>query len=414
MRQKAFLLFSISLLAILLGGAFASAVGFGNLPNNREIIFMPGGEVRVPFYVINGERLSVSASSNAAFDPATLGTPLDDNINAYVSVDDGAPLTGPRQVEVVFRFPEHMRPGTYPVDVYATDSKPTSDAATVATVATVKFRLTVWVLSPDPLIAIEGVSSEPVAEGLDANATVWFVSRTVQDLQAVVTVEVRKDNITLARATARPIALPSGKRDSALVVLPTEELVGGEYELLATVAYADTSAQAGGILKIGTLHVGIPSHSTELQFNATNQFTFNITNQWNRELKDVYATVRLNGKEKTTASLDIPPFGQTPYEIYFDRDEALAPGPAVVEVVVTFKDYDTRSGQYADKQETFSLPVTIATPPIAEQPIALRDIIVWGLGIAVLGLIIVVFVIVRRREPPQQPTAAPPLTGNAP
>jgi len=390
------------LLCFSLSALSVAAVGFGDLPGNREVIYRPGTEVRIPFYVINGEHIDVTLSTAAPQHPETIGTPEDDNIVSYAAIADPAPRTGDRIVEVVFRFPDHqLRPGTYPVDVYATDVRDIG-GATVTAVATVKFRLTVWVLSPEPLIHVTGVSAEPIAEGLRADATVWYISRTLQDLTATTEVRVMKGNSTLATATGDPRLLPSGKADTATLSLPTEGLAGGEYEMYATVRYGDAAEGGPAVLKIGTLHVAIPSYTGELRYNETNRFRFNVSNQWNRELKKVYASLSLGAQEKTTASLDIPPFGQTEYEVYFDRDDGLLPGPAVMNATVTFQDYDTRQGQYVDKTESFGLPVSIVVPPAVEQPLALRDVLTWGLGIAVIALLALLFALRRRRTPPVQ------------
>ena len=120
-HSRAALLLTLILMGSLLFAPVALGVGFGNPPGNRESIFRPGTEVRVPFLVINGEHLQVTASTLQTADPSTLGTPGDDNIMAYVSIDDDAPGTGPRPIEVVFRFPDHeMKPGTYPSELHAT------------------------------------------------------------------------------------------------------------------------------------------------------------------------------------------------------------------------------------------------------------------------------------------------------
>ncbi len=414
-HQRAALLLALLFAGSLLFAPAALGVGFGNPPGNREIIFRPGTEVRVPFLVINGEHLQVTASTLQTADPSTRGTPDDDNIMDYVRIDDNAPGTGPRPIEVVFRFPDHeMKPGTYPIDIHATDYVADSSGATITAVATVKLRLTVWVLSPDPLVHVQSVWAPPIAEGLQANASVTYLSRTTQDLTATASVRVVDENGTvLAQASAPSRALASGTTATDSIIIPTENLAGGDYNLYAAVRYADKTAEGGpGILKIGTLHVGIPAHTTEFTYNTTNRFRFTVENQWNRALQEVYATVNSGPQQKKTASLDIPPFGTTEYEVYFDRDERLLPGPASVMATVTFRDYNTVTGQYEPRAEQFTLPVTVLPPPVEERPaITLTGVLLWGLGFAVLALLILLVVLLRRRkEPPVIQPAAPAAT----
>jgi len=412
---RATFFFATLLLGILLISQAVMGVGFGNPPSNREIIFRQGTDVRVPFFVIHGEHLQVSASTLQAADPTTLGTANDDNMLQYITIDDAAPGTGPREVAVVFRFPDHeMHPGTYPIDIVATDYSSAPGGATITAVASVKLRLTVWVLSPDPVIEVLGVSATPIAEGMDANATVAYVSRTVQDLAVVASIRVVDVNGTvLVSSTAPSRMLPSGQSATENIILPTERLPGGDYDMYATLAYAGRTAEGGpGVLKIGTLHVAIPTHTTEFTYNTTNKFRFTVENQWNRALHEVYATVRSGTQEKKTASLDIPPFGTTEYEVYFDRDEQAMPGSATVNTVVTFRDYNTVTEQYEPREEPFALPITILAPSVEERPsITLTGVLLWGLGFAVLALLIALVILLRRRK---EPPVAQPLPPSAP
>lgn len=390
------------------------AVGIGNLPQQREFIFSPGAEVSVPLRVINGEHIQVRIAGPQG-DPAALGTPADDNILSYVSLDDPAPGTGERHIHVRFRFGQYLRPGVYPVTVTVTDTPPEQASGTITAVATTQLRLTVRSLSHEKLLEIQGVSVPPIAEGLPANATVHVVSRTVQPIgSAVALVTVYADGVPVASARSGAAAVPSGQGAALAVVLPTEQLRGGTYDINATVDYDGALAgPAAAHLKVGTLRVFVDGHTGTMVHNATNRFVFNVSSRWNRELRDVHAVVLLGGQEKRTAGQHIPPFGAAAFEAYFDRDPSLAPGPATVNLSVSYQDFNTESGEYARRVESFLLPVELVVAPAEEQPMDLRLAVIALSSLLVILLIALIILLLGRKERTPRDPAAPGNSGGS-
>jgi len=383
------------LLLLLLPGAFA--VGFVP-PAQREFIFQPNGEFSVPIIVANGQEIYVSLQyPYGNGDPGTLGTPNDNNIGEYVHIDDPAPGTKMREINVVFDLPGQMAPGIYPVDILIAD-QPGGSSGTVRTVAAAKIRLTLRVLSDEKLVEIIGFRAHPTAEGLRANATVDVISRTTQTIDRLsARFEVRDNGTAVASGLSPGVTLASGKEKRLLGVMNTEGLIGGDYDVFVTVTYDGLTTDGGPTtLQIGTLHVTATNHSKTFIYNATNKFTFTLENEWNRALKNVYAVASINGQEKQTASLDIPPFGSTNYELYFDRDAGLEPGPHLVDLDVTFQDYDPKSGTYVNERESFALPIEVSLPVVVERPILLNPVL-WLLLLALIIAVLVLYFATRRR-----------------
>lgn len=387
----------------------AHAVGFMNMPQQREIVFEPNGHVEIPLTVVNGQYIGASISTPGEAHPETLGTPQDDNILEYARIIDNAPRTGPRTVTLAFDFPQQLRPGFYLVDVYATDYPTNTEGAMVSAVATTRLRFTVRVLNAEKLAEITALGVPPIAEGLQANGTVTVVSRTEQDIdrvQAELFVYKGEELVATARTGAAP--LPSAGAVSLSAILPTEELPGGEYLMNASVTYDGAVISSHQeILKIGTLHVTVPEYTRQVTYNTTNRFLFNISNEWNRELQEVYAFTTFGGQVKKTASQDIPPFGRTEYEVYFDRDEALQPGSANVNITISFKDYDPKTKAYVLKEETFLHPVQVVLPPVPEQ-LSMQQVLTYGIIGLLAILLIVAILLLLRKTPPAAPASPPP------
>jgi hypothetical protein len=294
------------------------------------------------------------------------------------------------------RFPQQLKPGKYSIAVVAQDIQ--LEQGTVSAIASSKIQFTLQVLSPDKRIDITETRVPPVPEGVDANVSVFVVSRTSQDIQAIfLESRVYKDGVLVTTSNSEPVSLLSKESAILLGTIDTSELVGGEYQVNATVHFDGYSNYTSTeILKIGTLHVGLEGHTTEFIFNTTNQFLFNISNKWNRELQEVYTRVDIGSQSKKSASQNIAPFRNTQYELYFDREEAILPGPVVANITVSFKDYDVASKTYVLKQESFPAQIQVVLPPVPEKKWWEGDTLVYVIigGITLIVLLILVLIIV--------------------
>ncbi|MDD9952896.1 MAG: hypothetical protein OXR66_01005 [Candidatus Woesearchaeota archaeon] len=376
-------------------------MGFANLPANREIIYTPGGTVDIPLYFISTGSIKASVSSPNVGDPSTLGTPEDNNILEYVTLSDPNPGGHNREAMLHFSFPQQFKPGVYFVDVHVADIPPEGYEATVSAVASAKLRLTVHVLTNEKVIEIGKPYAPATVDGVDANATITVTSRSlsnIQDMYAMV--RVYDDGVLVAQQETPHTSLQSLGAVHLFTTLPTAALAGGEYDVNATVHFDGLSQETQtSILKIGTLHVDVRDVTDIFIYNTTNKFEFTIANQWNRELQDVFAVVTFGTQEKKTASLDIPPFHGTPFELYFDRDPTQE-GTVPVTIAVTYNDYDPATGEYVNKEETFTIPVTIVLPAQEETPRQLKStLLAVFMGVIVVLLLIIILLFLKGRKP---------------
>ncbi len=371
------------------------AVGFSNLPSQREYTFTPGLTVNIPIYPSNAETVRVILGAPAG-DPATVGTPNDDNIANYVTLEDPQPDGPPREVIIHMKFPEQLKPGDYKINIAAQDV--IIGQGTVSAVASTRLQFTIHVLSPDKRIDILEIRALPVPEGLNANVSVFVVSRTSQDISAIFSeVRVYKNGELISTANSQPVSLSSGSPLELSTKLNTEELRGGEYQVNATVHFDGYSNYTGTeILKIGTLHVNLAEYTSQFTFNTTNQFLFNISNEWNRELRDVYTQVEIGSQSKKSASQNIAPFKKTQYELYFDREEAIKPGTINAVITVTFNDFDPASKTYIAKKESFNASIEVVVPPVPEKKWWEGDMLIYVIigGIALILIFILILIIV--------------------
>ncbi len=377
------------------------SVGFNDFPPpaEREFTHFPGQKISVPLGVTSSLPINVFVNTPTQGNIETKGTPDDDNIMEYVWIEDPAPETGSRDIVLHIEPPDQMKPGLYEIDLYAQDF--IKSAGGVQAVAKTKIRFKLWVLDENKLLDVTGHSIPPVAEGMKAEAHVGFVSRTSQDINnvyALITLYDGEEEYTSSES--KRVALPSAEKGSVTVELDTQKLQGGEYPAKVMVFYDGNSAEGpDAVLKIGTLHVDVPSYTTVLDYNTTNKFKFNVTNQWNQELQKVYAVARMKNQEKQTASINIPPFGTTEYEVYFDRDESIPPGPVDINLTVFFQDYDVSSGDYVDKVESFLVTPVVKTPEVVEEPMDITIYVLMGVVAVLLILVIIVlFVLLSRRK----------------
>jgi len=384
-------------------------VGMMRRPAIREAVFTPGGEHEFSVTLTNAAYIDAKLIFTPVGDNTTFGTPDDDNLDRYVTLVDAAPYGGPREIKMHVKFGDYLKPGVYFVDIIAREHNP--DAGNmISAVAGVMLRITIRSLSANKTIDILGFSVAQVPEGMRPNASISVISRTTQDIGAVYAdFQVYKDGVVAA--TARSKVVPLATQESLVLIgeLPVESFKGGEYVVNATVYYDGMSKDPGtAILKIGTLHVDVTDHSREFQYNTTNRFGFTVANMWNRELQDVYATVLIGDVVKKTASLNIPPFGNNVFEVYFDRDERLLPGSVLANVTVAFKDYDPGTKLYVSKTESFMREIQVVVPPVEEKKeLPIMTLLLIGCGVLLLILSIVIVLLIRRRKTDQVARSTP-------
>lgn len=402
--------------------AGVAAVGFGNMPSQREFIFSPGAQYEVSFAVVNSPTIRTSVYTSTVEEPSTVGTPDDNNILRYVTLIDPDPDGPPRVVALRFDLPQQFRPGRYEIYVTSSEVAPSS-GGTVGAMAASRLMFTLHVLRQDKFIELTSFQALPVPQGVSANVTLGVVSRTLQDINSV-SAEVRlyREGALVKSAWTTPLPLPSKESALLLASIDTEDLDGGDYDINATIHYdGNTLDSWPETLKVGTLHVKLINHSTPMTYNTTNRFLFSVGNEWNRELRDVYAEVHIGDQIKKSPSQNIPPFGQTQYEVYIDREESLLPGHIEGNISVTFQDYDSVSKSYIAKNESFTVPIDIVLPPDPEQGWLEQNIVYVGVGIVLLLFIMMVVIIIMLLRRPKertpvasQPSVQPPTAQVAP
>ncbi|HIH24800.1 TPA: hypothetical protein HA251_07245 [Candidatus Woesearchaeota archaeon] len=381
------------------------------MPSQREFIFSPGAQYEIPFAVVNSPTIRVSAYTSTVEEPSTVGTPEDNNVMRYVTLVDPDPDGPPRGVALRFDLPQQLRPGRYEIYVLSSEVAP-SDGGTVGSMAASRLMFTLHVLRQDKFIELTSFQALPVPQGVSANATIGVVSRTLQDISSIAAeIRLYRDGALIKSVWSTPEPLPS--KESALLIanIDTDDLTGGDYDINATIHYDGNSIDSWSeTLKVGTLHVRLVNHSPTLTYNTTNRLFFSIGNEWNRELRDVYAEVRIGAQTKKSPSQNIPPFGQTQYDLYIDRDESLLPGRVDVNISVTFQDYDSVGKRYVTKSESFTAPIDIILPPEPEQGWLEKNMVYIGVGIVVLLFImmVVIIVLLLRRPKERAPLASSP------
>lgn len=367
----------VFLLLLVLFAPLSTAVGYSP-PSQREFLFEPNKQFEVELGV-TGSSVGVSLNSEQ------------EEILQYVRLEDPAPNSGGRTVKIIFDLPAEMDPGLYGIDIYISE-RPAGGGVVSAT-ATAKLRLRLRVLSDEKFIEIRSIRIPSIAEGLRANATIDVISRTMQPIDRIyAVVRVYEDGRIVAEDTTGVISLLSAESGTLFATLGTEHLGGGEYDVNASVHYDGKQAETGtAILKVGTLHVEVTGHTDVLIYNATNKFLLNLSNQWNRALRDVHAYVRVGDQQKKTPSQDIDPFGTTEYEVYFDRDDSIGPGQVPVNITVVFNDLNPRTGSYQAREEQFARTVDVARPVVEESSLLTNPMTYVAFAIALLVLLWVVF-----------------------
>jgi hypothetical protein len=395
------------LFLLLLPSIYATSINNVPTREQRDIVVVPGLERSYSLGIAGANVIAANAFVPLELEP-------------YVTLIDPMPGGGPRGVTLQFSFPERIDipPGIYTVGFNANEVPPPGKQITTS--VSIGLAFIVRVYSDDLILDMTRVDITPVPIGTPVNISATIISRTTQEIpmQRLTYYVLAEDGSTLAYGTARHGPLASGESVEVIGTVDTSDLPGGIYRTNVTAEYdGPTTWYDQTILRIGTLTIDVlDDYTKSFTFNETNKFTFGLKSNWNKPLANVQSNVQLLGQSKRSASVRIPPFGESErLEVYFDRTE-LPPGRHEGVIVVTYQEQsENPSLQALMEEHTFRMPIAVdvvlpPAPVVVETPWKPTFVqVVVGVSslLLLLNILLIIFLLRRKKKDPPTTTSTP-------
>lgn len=296
-------LFAIVALLILAVPSVA-AVGITSLPRSeRTLLYEPGRTFTFELAVRDADEITVYALGDFA---------------ESVAIDDPNPGGGPRRVTVHITHPLGVEPGEYVTLIGAKEGAPSGGM--VAARAEAQTGFITRVMGPEKNVRV-GLSVPSVNLGEVTIATVSVQSWTTSDIARVWAIlNVSGPNGEhLGTFTSETVPLPSSEKVTLEMEIPTEGYPKGYHNVTSTVTADELIHHPRTSFRVGTLEVVITNVTRTYYQDMINPLYVTVASDWNGEIEDVYATVRVADERIKTPNLDITEFAETNLpKAYFD------------------------------------------------------------------------------------------------
>jgi hypothetical protein len=317
----------VALLLILIT-PLASAVGIGGEVIKDTILFEPYLEKTYTFALISNAPKTMDHSVN-----------LRGDLTEYITLSDkefkDVPNKEMRVFTATFKLPQDLEPGSYTTNICVTEGS-TRSAGQVGAKTSVCATITVRSLDYNKRIKAT-LSAENVEENVPIPFKLHVENWGRQDINLVnAKINIYDlDELVGSVNTGSTSIVSGGAADLEATYEPG--LSVGSYDAIATVAFDSDSIEARTNFKVGTLSVEITNYTNPLYTNHKNVLTLTLQNNWNKQIKNIYGDVKINGEVLKTTVTDIEPFSDSDVTTYWDTD-GLEEGIYDAEVTLNYED----------------------------------------------------------------------------
>lgn len=310
-RKRYFCVFVFFVLTVFfLFGVRAISVGVS--PGIYEVGFQPGYEGDFGFtYTFGAEDYSFDIYA-------------DGDLAKYVTLDKNS-LTGGGMITAHLALPSKIEiPGAHRIVIWATPNEESlrKSSGGLGAVLTVGGVIKINVPYPGKYIDLDFEVLD-INEGEKVPVNLKIYSRGVELVNTNSKVEI----LDFFNETVGSFQLGSNSiepEDFASISseLDTSEYGSGNYRVLLTVDYDGERIVVEKKLKIGELYVGITNYTNKVEKNKINQFYIGVESFWNDPIENVYAEVKLSGRDVSfsTSPINLPAWQEGTLQGYFDTN----------------------------------------------------------------------------------------------
>lgn len=281
-------------------------------------------------------------------------------------------------------------PGIHEIWVTASEVAPAG--AGVIALSRIKFLIEVRVLFPGYKIEADLVApniNENEVSNMKVSISNWG-TYPVNSIKAKIDV-FDDDKILVGTVYTNEDSIPVRGSTTLDSYFDSTGLPPGNYSATAEIEWDGGIEIVDDTFLIGTKVVDVTNHTKTLFKDTINPFKINIKSRWNNKLNNVYAIVRLEGKDFKTPSLNIDNLGETQLEAYIDTT-GMERGNKEVQIVLYFENYQT----------VYTGEVEILNKPLEEAPVAVNtltiSLILIVLLLVLLNILILLYLKRKKRR----------------
>lgn len=251
---------------------------------------------------------------------------------AFRADDDAKPI------RFIANLPDSVPPGVSTANVVIEEGLPSLDANVISSKVVLKHKVVVQGPYPDLYL-------KPKLNFHDRGEYIEFVSEVKnlgkKDIQQVQTKFYVNDKQQQAHTLETETTSLQTKENKLLTSWLEKDLFElGEFEVSAVTTYDGQTVEMIKSLLVGRPEVDITYFDEYFQAYKINEYTMDLQNKWNKEVKNVYVDVEVKRDEQEidefrTKSVDIEGLATERVNDYFDvRDKS--PGKITFEMIVNF------------------------------------------------------------------------------
>lgn len=396
----AFIIAIIIMLAINAGTADA----LGVRPAKTDIIFQPGETKTIGFKIVNTDMKDFEVELSLTGDLARYVQLNPEKI--HFKADEEM-----KEISRKIKMPSMMPPGTITGDLLITEIVKIKDSpkvyfgdeeiitqtddeeSTITARVAIKHKITVTVPRQEKYIE---ASIEYREQKEDTSVITEVKNLGLQNVNALQTETVVMENEQkIADFASDTVPLPSLDAKTFYSSVSKEQAYQGEYELVSTIKYDEKEVEITKTMMLGIPEIKILTFDKFFKEKTINEFRIDLENKWNKDIKNIYATIELtkNGKEiiepTRTTSMDIEGRAKKTMNSYLDLT-SVNEGEYMCKVTVNYNDQKTEETQI----------VKVMNPADYNKEKAPTNILAIMLGIiaALIAALIIVFIIYMKNK----------------
>lgn len=372
-----FAIFTILLLS-------TAVLAIGIKPAKKSLSFTPNKLYSGEFVVVKEADEDLDADVEADGDLAQYISITNNHINSSSSEPEEHTIT------YSLKLPSILPPGDNIGKIVVTQRAVMSKSSDNAIYAKLQLshKIIVAVPYPDKYVS---ASLDVKDKGSEIGVTTVVKNVGAKDIQSVKpSVDVNSITGNIISVDLGESPLPTAKEKIFAKEVNAETVKPGMYQAIANVLFDESSVEIIREFKRGIEQVELQTPSTVLAAGEINAFSFDVINQWNRQIKNVYGIISLmqDNQSKITSRTDT---------FTLEANEKKTVTAFIDARALPAGKYDAKiSAVLGNSTDVRIVPLMLQTPGFISSKNSGRSLIIIILGILLLGNIALLFVLWRK------------------
>ena len=376
------------LIVILLNATLALGAGIGSNKLTYQIEYSPNKQVEFEYQLITTSQQTMDYELYTINEDEAYEAPLELRVNftPYVTFEPNAlkniaPKTNPK-FRIKINMPASLSPpGEHGVRACVQEGQ--SSGGMVGSRSGACGRIIINIPYPGKYLLI-GLTAHDTDLGGTAKIDVFLNNRGLEDIREITgNIYVYDENNNLVKQVSiEKTSLISRERKTQTLFIDTIGLKPGEYTAKAEIRWDNGVERKEATFRIGAEKVELLEITKTYQNNTINPVEMKVKNNWNQQTQNIYATIKVEGQEIKTPTIELGAWQEGALKTYWDT-KGLNIGGYPAEI---FLHYNTKEDKYT---ETFTvIEQKIEKPEMQKVKIPLS-----GLMIAVIIIIAILILL---------------------